>query len=243
MTVWPSAHTRIDFEPEMERLALPTSTIARQELEDTWRIRLDQIHRLYHDATTTCRKLLQEDTEGRLPIPANVLVLAREAESEALIEYSRVLGIFTDLTIHGKLPEETVASVGSRSTGKMISVVDDDESIRDSTETLLRSAGYLVATFASAELFLESGAVAETECVIVDVRMPGMNGLELQRHLNASNPNVPIIFITAHDDAANRRSAIDAGAVDFLSKPFDARTLLTMVQRALAHGQVPQPDT
>jgi two-component system response regulator FixJ len=115
-----------------------------------------------------------------------------------------------------------------------ISVVDDDESIRDSTRALLRSAGYLVETFASAELFWDSGAPSETDCIVLDVRMPGMDGLELQRRLNGSRAGVPVVFLTAHDDARNRKTAMDSGAVDFLSKPFEANTLVSAVQAALA---------
>lgn len=116
----------------------------------------------------------------------------------------------------------------------VISVVDDDESIREATKTLLRSAGYSVGTFASAEHFLDSGALGETECLIVDVRMPGMSGLDLQSRLKSSECAVPIIFITAHDDNANRRQAMNAGAVDFFGKPFEAAALVAAVQTALA---------
>jgi len=117
---------------------------------------------------------------------------------------------------------------------RVISVVDDDESIREATKTLLRSAGYSVGTFASAEHFLDSGALGETRCLILDVRMPGMSGLDLQRRLKSSDSAVPIIFITAHDDNAYRRQAIDAGAVDFFGKPFEADALVAAVQTALA---------
>ena len=89
-------------------------------------------------------------------------------------------------------------------------------------------------TFASAEHFLDSGALGETECLILDVRMPGMSGLDLQRRLKSSESAVPIIFITAHDDNANRRQAIDAGAVDFFGKPFEAAALVAAVRTALA---------
>ena len=119
-----------------------------------------------------------------------------------------------------------------------VSVVDDEESIRDSTRMLLRSAGYQVSTFASAELFLKSGAVAETECLILDIRMPGMDGLQLQSCLNDSGAGVPIIFLTAHDDAKSRRLAIDGGALDFLAKPFEANSLLVAVQNALTRHAV-----
>jgi len=115
----------------------------------------------------------------------------------------------------------------------LISVVDDDESVRDSTRTLLRSVGYRVTTFESGELFLESGSLANTACLIVDIRMPGMDGLELQRRLNASKAHVPVIFVTAHDDRTARNSALDAGASNFFLKPFAASDLLGAIQTAL----------
>ena len=122
----------------------------------------------------------------------------------------------------------TVVDVG------VISIVDDDESIRDATKALLRSMGYRrVGTFASAEQFLDSGALGETECLILDVRMPGMDGLELQRRLKASDCGVPIIFVTAHDDEPIRRQAIEGGALDFFRKPFEASALVEAVETAL----------
>ena len=117
--------------------------------------------------------------------------------------------------------------------GSLISVVDDDESIRDSTRTLLRSAGYEVATFESGELFLESHTLPETRCLILDIRMPGMSGLELQRRVNLSDSRVPIIFVTAHYDKANRKLAIDAGASEVFQKPFAANAFLTAVDTVL----------
>src|SRR5207244_4486112 len=117
--------------------------------------------------------------------------------------------------------------------GNMITIVDDDESVRQATKTLLRSAGYQVGTFDSAELFLGSDASAQTDCLILDVRMPGMDGLALQRHLNTRSSRVPIIFITAHDDPARRYQALSAGAADFLRKPFEANALLAAVQSSL----------
>jgi FixJ family two-component response regulator len=114
-----------------------------------------------------------------------------------------------------------------------ISVVDDDESILDSTRQLLRSAGYTVSTFASAEEFLNSGPIERSECLILDVKMPGIDGLDLQRKLIESGARVPIVFISAHDDARTRERAIRAGALDFLKKPFDAETLLTTIESAL----------
>ena len=115
----------------------------------------------------------------------------------------------------------------------LISVVDDDESIRDSTGSLLRSAGYDVATFESGECFLESSALSETRCLILDIRMPGMSGLELQRRVSLSDSGVPVIFVTAHEDRTNRELAINAGASDFFHKPFSAAALLKAVDTAL----------
>jgi FixJ family two-component response regulator len=114
-----------------------------------------------------------------------------------------------------------------------ISVVDDDESILDSTRQLLRSAGHRVSTFASAEEFLNSGSVESSACVVLDVKMPGIDGLDLQRRLIDSGATVPIVFISAHDDARTRERAIRAGALDFLKKPFDAGRLLATIETAL----------
>jgi FixJ family two-component response regulator len=114
-----------------------------------------------------------------------------------------------------------------------ISVVDDDESVLTSTEALLRSIGYEVKTFASAELFLESGALRETECLVLDVQMPGIDGLELQRRLNEARSAVPIIFITATEEKTHRQRAIEAGAVNFFRKPFDATAFLAAIRSVL----------
>jgi FixJ family two-component response regulator len=114
-----------------------------------------------------------------------------------------------------------------------ISVVDDDESVRSATGSLLRSVGYDVRTFASAELFLEAGALQETDCLVLDVRMSGIDGLELQRFMNEAKSRVPIIFVTAHDNKANREKAIAAGAVSFFDKPFSAAAFVTAIQTAL----------
>jgi FixJ family two-component response regulator len=118
----------------------------------------------------------------------------------------------------------------------LISVVDDDESIRDSTRTLLRSAGYEVATFESGELFLESSTLPQTRCLVLDIRMPGLSGLEVQRRLNLSYSRVPVIFVTAHDDKANRKLAIDAGAAEVFPKPFSANAFLMAVDTALKNN-------
>jgi len=115
----------------------------------------------------------------------------------------------------------------------LISVVDDNESVRESLRGLIRSVGYSVAVFASAEDFLASSRLAETKCLILDVRMPGMNGFELQRHLAASEYQVPIVFITAHGDEKSRIQALEDGALEYLQKPFSERALLDAVHRAV----------
>jgi FixJ family two-component response regulator len=115
----------------------------------------------------------------------------------------------------------------------VISVVDDDNSVRDSVGGLLRSVSFGVLVFASAEEFLSSDRARETDCLILDVRMPGMSGFELQSRLVASHPEMPVIFITAHGDEQLRSRALKGGAVDFLLKPFSEEALLTAVQVAL----------
>ena len=115
----------------------------------------------------------------------------------------------------------------------LICVVDDDQSVRDSAGALLRSVGYSVAIFDSSEVFLESGTLPKTNCLVLDMRMPGMDGLELQRRLNASDFVVPIIFISAHEDGNSRQLAMEAGAVTFFQKPFVASDLLAAVEAAL----------
>jgi FixJ family two-component response regulator len=115
----------------------------------------------------------------------------------------------------------------------LISVVDDDESIRRTTTLLIESFGFGAAAFESAENFLGSGHVNDTSCLIVDVQMPGMNGLQLQSELAAAGRSIPIIFITAHDDKESRRRAMQAGAVAFLGKPFTDEQLLQSIRSAL----------
>jgi FixJ family two-component response regulator len=115
----------------------------------------------------------------------------------------------------------------------LIAVVDDDHSVRESLGGLFRSVGFAARGFASAADFLQSGDLPQTDCVILDVRMPGMTGLELQRVLISSHPDVPVIFMTAHDDARTRSQALSGGAVDYLIKPFSEEALLDAVQVAL----------
>ena len=115
----------------------------------------------------------------------------------------------------------------------LIAVVDDDSSLRESTQLLLRSAGYRAEVFASAREFLDSPRIDETACLMLDVRMPGMDGLELQRFLNETNRQIPIIFITAHATENAEQRARKAGAVDFLRKPVNGEKLLSAIQTAL----------
>jgi FixJ family two-component response regulator len=115
----------------------------------------------------------------------------------------------------------------------LISVIDDDESVRRTTALLIESFGLRAAAFESAEGFLKSGQLHDTACLIVDVQMPGMNGLQLQSHLAAEGCGIPIIFITAYDDRESRGRAMRAGAVAFLSKPFGDEQLLQTIRSAL----------
>jgi FixJ family two-component response regulator len=113
-----------------------------------------------------------------------------------------------------------------------VAIVDDDESVREAIKSLLKSVGLVVDVFARAEDFLYSEYLHATACLILDVRMPGMSGLELQRQLASANCRIPIIFITAHGDEAARARALQAGAADFLRKPFSEEALLNAVYAA-----------
>ena len=116
---------------------------------------------------------------------------------------------------------------------KLVAIVDDDDLMRGALQGLLKAVGLPARAFASAEEFLSSGQYRETACLIADIRMPGMSGLELQAKLNAERCRIPIIFITAHGVAQMRMQALRAGAVEFLSKPFDDEALLESVRTAL----------
>ena len=117
----------------------------------------------------------------------------------------------------------------------LISVVDDDDSVREATASLLRSFGFSVKEFASAEQFLDSPFLGKTACLILDVRMPGMSGPELQRQLASERSRIPIIFITAHDDQVMQAKVIRGGAIDFLLKPFSEEALLRAVDSGLGN--------
>jgi FixJ family two-component response regulator len=116
---------------------------------------------------------------------------------------------------------------------KLVTIVDDDDSIRSALQGLLKAVGLSSQAFASAEEFLKSGQQHQTACLIADIRMPGMSGLELQARLNAERCRIPTIFITAHGDTKMRMQALRAGAVEFLAKPFDDEVLLGSVRAAL----------
>jgi FixJ family two-component response regulator len=116
----------------------------------------------------------------------------------------------------------------------LIVIVDDDESIRDALTSLLHSVGWRAGGFASAEAFCQSGQVHTMACLLLDVQLPGVSGLELQRQLRSSQARMPIIFITAHGNEAIRAQALQAGAVAFFAKPFDDTALLKAIHAALA---------
>ena len=116
---------------------------------------------------------------------------------------------------------------------KMVAVVEDDESYRAAVRRLLKSAGLPVRSFASAEDFLKSGQQQETGCLIADIQMPGMSGLDLQAKLNADHCPIPTIFMSGHGDEKMRLQAMRGGAVKFLAKPFDDAILLESVRTAL----------
>ena len=116
---------------------------------------------------------------------------------------------------------------------KLVAIVDDDDLMRSALQGLLKAVGLPAQAFASAEEFLQSGQQRLTACLIADIRMPGMSGLELQAKLNAEHCRIPTIFITAHGDAKMRMQALRAGAVEFLAKPFNDEVLLESVRAAL----------
>jgi FixJ family two-component response regulator len=117
-----------------------------------------------------------------------------------------------------------------------ISVIDDDASVRAATDNLLSSQGYFVRTFASAEEFLQSPQLHDCACVVADVQMPGMSGLDLRKYMHAQGHNTPFIFITAFPEDSVRERALKAGAVGFLAKPFAAPDLIKCVEVAIRRG-------
>jgi FixJ family two-component response regulator len=127
--------------------------------------------------------------------------------------------------------ESRVASLHAKT--RVVAIVDDDESVRVALQGMMKSVGLASQAFASAEEFLGSGLQRQAACLIADIRMPGMSGLDLQARLNAEQCRIPTIFITAHGDAKMRLQALRAGAVEFLAKPFDDEVLLENVRAAL----------
>jgi FixJ family two-component response regulator len=115
----------------------------------------------------------------------------------------------------------------------MIAIIDDDASVRATTDSLVRSLGYVVYTFASAEEFLQSNRLDDLSCVIADVQMPGMSGVKLQAHLLTQGYRVPFIFFTAFPDEQIRAQALRAGAICYLTKPFDGDSLVQGIEVAL----------
>lgn len=118
-------------------------------------------------------------------------------------------------------------------TSRLIAIIDDEEAMRDSLRDLMEAAGLVARCFGTAEEFLESDLHHEAACLIVDIRMPKMSGLQLQAKLKEEGSNVPIIFITAHGDARARIQAMRQGAVEFFAKPFDHQLLLRKIRIAL----------
>jgi FixJ family two-component response regulator len=123
--------------------------------------------------------------------------------------------------------------MGSKQSSKLIAIVDDDKSVQSALQDLVESEGLSTLCFGSAEQFLDSGAQRNAACLIADIRMPGMSGLELQAKLKADRCRIPIIFITAHGDAKMQTQALREGALKFLAKPFDNTVLLEAVHAAL----------
>jgi len=120
-----------------------------------------------------------------------------------------------------------------RETSKLIAIIDDDDAMQDSLRDLMEAAGLVARCFGSAEEFLESGLHRQAACLITDILMPKMSGLELQTRLKDEECDIPIIFITAYGDATMRIQAMREGAVEFLAKPFDHHLLLNTVRAAL----------
>ncbi len=122
---------------------------------------------------------------------------------------------------------------------QIVSIVDDDESLRRSLRNLLGSVGLRVETFASAEAFLGSIHQEQTGCLVLDLRMPGMSGFDLLRHLSSTGSRIPVVILTAHGDDEVRHRSLQAGAAAFLSKPFNGNALLDAVRTALGQGGRP----
>jgi FixJ family two-component response regulator len=123
--------------------------------------------------------------------------------------------------------------MGSKQSSKLIAILDDDKSVQSALQDLVESEGLSTLCFGSAEQFLDSGAQRNAACLIADIRMPGMSGLELQAKLKADRCRIPIIFVTAHGDAKMQTQALREGALKFLAKPFDNTVLLEALHAAI----------
>jgi FixJ family two-component response regulator len=118
----------------------------------------------------------------------------------------------------------------------IVSIIDDDQDVRHAVQRLMRSRGFVTRAFASAEEFLQSPSLHETVCVITDIQMPGMTGMELHAFMLKQGPRLPVIFLTAFPDEQSEKRALEAGALGFLTKPFDAKTLIGLVDSAVQVG-------
>ena len=118
----------------------------------------------------------------------------------------------------------------------IVSIIDDDQDVRQAVQRLMRSRGFATRTFASAEEFLRSPSLHETACVITDIQMPGMTGIDLHDVMLKQGPRLPVIFLTAFPDDRTEKRALQAGALGVLAKPFDARTLVSLVDSAVQSG-------
>ncbi|MGA2811973.1 MAG: response regulator [Candidatus Acidiferrum sp.] len=123
----------------------------------------------------------------------------------------------------------------------VIAIVDDDAPLREALGSVMKAAGFSINTFASAEEFLASGNGQKSMCLILDVRLPGMSGLELQRRLREAGNQVPVVFVTAHGDASLRDLALKTGAAAFLNKPVRSDTLLNAIRAALGQPEINKP--
>ena len=121
----------------------------------------------------------------------------------------------------------------------IVSIIDDDQDVRQAVQRLMRSRGFATRTFASAEEFLQSPSLHETACVITDIQMPGMTGIDLHDVMLKQGPRLPVIFLTAFPDDRTEKRALQAGALGFLTKPFDAKTLISLVDAAVQIGDRP----
>ena len=130
-----------------------------------------------------------------------------------------------------------MAPVAVQENSRLVAIVDDDDLMRSALEGLLKQAGLPVRTFASAEDFLSSGQQHHTACLIADIRMPGMTGLDLHRHLSVSGKLIPTVLITAYPDDSVRERAVAAGVIGYLSKPFEEDDLLACIRSALTHDR------